>query len=374
MKPFLSKADATATLKRRGYDPLGKWLPGSKGGWRVQAVTPEGSIAWVEIMPGGPGGHPKVVKRNPPRRNPLSHHADTIARLARDHAPEDLRAQAERADEAATYYQRTGDARKAAWERERAAVLRAAVARIQSPGRANPMRKNHHIRQGGTFYTPGGRKGTVLGKASMGSYPVRWKDGTFGRVEDSEKAAYPTEGSRMSKKRKNPQKFQKGDRVESTGPHPMRGVVTRGEYDPGPEYDTREVVDVRWTENTRGEAVRIDGTGTKTYWVRKISKNPRARKRNPTPVHRIDTDRNFDRRTGKRAEAQVALRRIQKANDLGFHLDHRGWYQQPPEEHFIEMVGSGGRDAMARGSRHRKYVDAATARRLNDYVAGKGRL
>ena len=63
--------------------------------------------------------------------------------------------------------------------------------------------RNHHIRIGGTFYTPGGRKGTVLAE-SPGYYRVRWSDGTLGSVQDSEMTAYPTEGSRANPARRNP--------------------------------------------------------------------------------------------------------------------------------------------------------------------------
>lgn len=58
---------------------------------------------------------------------------------------------------------------------------------------------NHHIRVGGTFYTPSGRKGTVLAE-SPGYYRVRWSDGTLGSVQDSEMTAYPAEGSRANRR------------------------------------------------------------------------------------------------------------------------------------------------------------------------------
>lgn len=68
----------------------------------------------------------------------------------------------------------------------------------------NPAtRRNHHIRVGGTFYTPGGRRGTVLEEARGGYYRVRWSDGTVGTVQDNEWAAYPTAGSRANGARKN---------------------------------------------------------------------------------------------------------------------------------------------------------------------------
>lgn len=66
--------------------------------------------------------------------------------------------------------------------------------------RTNPAaRRNHHIRVGGTFYTPGGRRGTVLAEARDGYYRVRWSDGTVGTVQDNEWAAYPTAGSRANR-------------------------------------------------------------------------------------------------------------------------------------------------------------------------------
>lgn len=58
--------------------------------------------------------------------------------------------------------------------------------------------RNHHIRVGGAFYTPGGRKGTVLAESRGGYYRVRWSDGTLGSVRDTEETAYPTEGSRAN--------------------------------------------------------------------------------------------------------------------------------------------------------------------------------
>lgn len=62
----------------------------------------------------------------------------------------------------------------------------------------NRALRNHHIRVGGTFYTPGGRKGTVLAESRGGYYRVRWSDGTLGSVRDTEETAYPTEGSRAN--------------------------------------------------------------------------------------------------------------------------------------------------------------------------------
>ena len=73
--------------------------------------------------------------------------------------------------------------------------LEAEKARLYPP-RKRGARRNHHIRVGGTFYTPGGRRGTVLAEARGGYYRVRWSDGTVGTVQDNEWAAYPTEGSR----------------------------------------------------------------------------------------------------------------------------------------------------------------------------------
>ena len=64
---------------------------------------------------------------------------------------------------------------------------------------ARGVRRNHHIRVGGTFYTPSGRRGMVLGASRKGFYPVRWSDGTLGTVQDTETAAYPTEGSRANR-------------------------------------------------------------------------------------------------------------------------------------------------------------------------------
>lgn len=83
---------------------------------------------------------------------------------------------------------------------KRAAHAAQQAYRDEMRGRAaymNPAtRRNHHIRVGGTFYTPGGRRGTVLAEARGGYYRVRWSDGTVGTVQDNEWAAYPTEGSR----------------------------------------------------------------------------------------------------------------------------------------------------------------------------------
>ena len=73
------------------------------------------------------------------------------------------------------------------------AILRKELRRVNAEER---VRRNHHIRIGGTFYEPGGRKGTVISASRDGVYRVRWSDGTFGTVEDTEHSAYPTEGSR----------------------------------------------------------------------------------------------------------------------------------------------------------------------------------
>lgn len=62
--------------------------------------------------------------------------------------------------------------------------------------------RNHHVKVGGTFYTPGGRRGTVIGPSKGGYYPVRWSDGTLGSVRDTEQAAYPAEGSRAGSARR----------------------------------------------------------------------------------------------------------------------------------------------------------------------------
>jgi hypothetical protein len=78
------------------------------------------------------------------------------------------------------------------------AVQSAALLKYRNPA----TRRNHHIRVGGTFYTPGGRKGMVLGASRKGFYPVRWSDGTLGTVQDTETAAYPTEGSRANPARR----------------------------------------------------------------------------------------------------------------------------------------------------------------------------
>ena len=75
--------------------------------------------------------------------------------------------------------------------------LEAEKARLYPP-RKRGARRNHHIRVGGTFYTPGGRRGTVLEEARGGYYRVRWSDGTVGTVQDNEWAAYPTAGSRVN--------------------------------------------------------------------------------------------------------------------------------------------------------------------------------
>lgn len=103
-------------------------------------------------------------------------------------------------------------------------------------------------------------------------------------------------------------------------------------------------------------------------WVRL----PRPRS-NPAPAHRIDTAARDDRRTGKRAEAQAALRRIAKANEMGFYLDHRGWYQQGIDANLVETL-SRGRGAMRKASAHRDYLSPSDAARLNAFVAGTGRL
>ncbi len=91
------------------------------------------------------------------------------------------------------------------WHKGALSAIEQELARrgVKGNPRAVPLRKNHHIRQGGEFYTPAGRKGTALGPAKQGFYPVRWKDGTFGRVRDTEKDAYPTEGSRTMKRVKH---------------------------------------------------------------------------------------------------------------------------------------------------------------------------
>jgi hypothetical protein len=71
--------------------------------------------------------------------------------------------------------------------------------------RANPglpVRNNHHIKPGGFFTTPSGRRGKTLGPARGGSYPVRWSDDRRGRVRDTWAAAYPEPGSETS--RRNP--------------------------------------------------------------------------------------------------------------------------------------------------------------------------
>ena len=54
-----------------------------------------------------------------------------------------------------------------------------------------PPRKNHHIRVGGRFQTPSGKRGTVLGSAQGHYYPVKWDDGTKGKVADSWLRAIP---------------------------------------------------------------------------------------------------------------------------------------------------------------------------------------
>ena len=74
----------------------------------------------------------------------------------------------------------------------------AGIVALDKLPRTNGARRNHHIRPGGTFYTPGGRRGTTRGPAKGGRYPVRWADGTLGFVQDTEQAAYPTAGSRAN--------------------------------------------------------------------------------------------------------------------------------------------------------------------------------
>lgn len=87
----------------------------------------------------------------------------------------------------------------AAWADYRAAIdrIKARHARLTNTTNPTGAIRNHHIRIGGTFYTPGGRKGTVLSE-SPGYYRVRWSDGTLGSVQDSEMTAYPTAGSRAN--------------------------------------------------------------------------------------------------------------------------------------------------------------------------------
>jgi len=90
-----------------------------------------------------------------------------------------------------------------------------AIDRVKSNPRHTAARRNHHIRVGGTFYTPGGRRGTVLAEARGGYYRVRWSDGTVGTVQDNEWAAYPTAGSRANPATQLPTKV--GETVSLSG-------------------------------------------------------------------------------------------------------------------------------------------------------------
>lgn len=110
--------------------------------------------------------------------------------------------------------------------------------------------------------------------------------------------------------------------------------------------------------------------------AKQAGKKALGQKRNPATqarAHRIDTDKEFDARTGKRGEVEKARLRIQKANDHGYYIDHRGWYSQGRDSHSVELWGTG-RARMAKGTRHRSYVSPVVAATLNAFVKGTGRL